>query len=82
MLLVNMVNIYAVQHDMKGFSPDFADNIDHFQADLNTVIGVVLVILGHAGDAVVAVTQQLDTQAVVGLRAQESGHGEVEVTVN
>ena len=44
------------------------DGVDHVQAHLDAVPGVVVVGLGQARDAVVAVPKDLDAQAIVVLK--------------
>ena len=44
------------------------DGVDHVQAHLDAVPGVVVAGLGQPGDAVVAVAQDLDAHALVVLR--------------
>ena len=46
------------------------DGVDHVQAHLDAVPGVVVVGLGQARDAVVAVPKDLDAQAIVVLKAE------------
>ena len=47
------------------------DCVDHVQAHLDAVPGVVVVRLGQPRDAVIAVAQDLDAQAVVVLKEKK-----------
>ncbi len=52
---------------MKG-GPETSDDADHAEGHLDARVGVVLTWLGQSAHAVVAVTEDLDPQAVVPLR--------------
>ena len=69
--MVSQVDLGSINHkcpikkrDMKSLHPHL-DELDHVEAHVDAVAGVLGVGQGHARHAVVAVTQDLDPKAVV-----------------